>query len=86
MYKLSESIRIKVHYDTNRFFRGNKKLHCIVGWDEYCEIKFLRYAFNLSVAENSIVKGRNKLSDSITLIHKPDSSAQNEKGYNKGIG
>ena len=85
MYKLSESIRIKVHYDTNRLFRGNKKLHCIVGWDEYCEIKFLRYAFNLSVAENSIVKGRNKLSDSITLIHKPDSSAQNEKGYNKGV-
>lgn len=85
MYKLSESIRIKVHYDTNRFFRGNKKLHCIVGWDEYCEIKFLRYAFNLSVADTSIVKGRNKLSDSITLIHKPDSSAQNEKGYNKGV-
>lgn len=85
MYKLSESIRIKVHYDTNRFFRGNKKLHCIVGWDEYCEIKFLRYAFNLSVADTSIVKGRNKLSDSITLIHKPDFSAQNEKGYNKGV-
>lgn len=85
MYKLSELIRIKVHNDTNRFFRGNKKLHCIVGWDEYCEIKFLRYAFNLSVADTSIVKGRNKLSDSITLIHKPDSSAQNEKGYNKGV-
>ena len=85
MYKLSESIRIRVHNDTNRFFRGNMKQHCIVGWDEYCETKFLRYAFNLSITENSIVKGRNKLRDSITLIHKPKSSAQDLMGDYKGV-
>lgn len=85
MYKLSESIRIRVHNDTNRFFRGNMKQHCIVGWDEYCETKFLRYAFNLSITENSIVKGRNKLRDSITLIHKPISSAQDLMGDYKGV-
>ncbi|MBQ0088200.1 MAG: dynamin family protein [Prevotellaceae bacterium] len=84
MYQLSERMRIKIQNDTFGFFIGNKKRHCVIGWDEYCEVKFIRYAFGKVANPNAIVKGANILDNSIKLIHKPD-LAQNDGVYNKGV-
>ena len=85
MYKLSERIRIKIHNDTFRFFIGNKNQYCVIGWDEYCEGKFIRYAFSKVINPKAIVKGINVLDNSIKLIHKPDFSAQIDGIFNKGV-
>lgn len=85
MYKLSESIRIRIHNDTFRFFIGNKTQHCIIGWDEYCEAKFLRYAFNLTINSQTLIKGNNILGNSVILIHKPDYLPQINNGYIRGF-
>lgn len=84
MFKLSEKLRIKIQNDTFSSFIGNKEHHCVIGWDEYCEVKFVRYAFGKLINSNAIVKGINVLDNSIKLIHKPDSS-QNDGLYDKSI-
>lgn len=85
MYKLSEAIRIKIHNDTFKYFVGKKKQHYIIGWDEYCEGKFIRYAFNTILETNKILKGINVVDSSIKLIHKPECPTHNDGVYNKGV-
>ena len=76
MYQLSEIVRIRIQNDTFRFFTTRTSHQIIIGWDEYCESKFLRYAFNENVNPSKIAQGNNILGNSIYLIHKPNSSAQ----------
>ena len=85
IYKLSEYIRIKTQYDTFNFFIGKKKQHSIIGWDENCEAKFLRYAFNQEINPNTFVQGINIMGNSVYLIHKPKSSEQYSSVSDKGI-
>lgn len=85
MYKLSEMIRIRIHNDTVSYFIGNKRHYFVVGWDEYCETKFIRYAFNHIINPSSLTKGRNTISRSLTIIHKADTAAQYDSLQEKGI-
>lgn len=85
MYKLSESLRIKIQYDTVRFFVGKKNINLIIGWDDLCEAKYLRYAFNQESKPNTFAQGTNILGNSIHLIHKPNSSIQYNNVSGKGI-
>lgn len=85
MYKLSESLRIKIHNDTSRLFFDNKKRYYIIGWDEYCEAKFIRYAFNHIVSPNNMIKGLNAINSSVILVHKPDTAAQYDSQSSKGV-
>lgn len=85
MYRLSDNIRIKIQNEIFRVFVGNKGQHSIIGWDEYCEGKFLRYAFGIDVNPDKIVIGNNIIGDSVLLTHKPVSPAQSNIIPNKGI-
>lgn len=85
MYRLSDNIRIKIQNEIFRAFVGNKEQHSIIGWDEYCEGKFLRYAFGIDVNPDKIVIGNNIIGNSVLLIHKPAISTQSNIISNKGI-
>ena len=71
MFNLAEQIRIKIQNESFKFFCGNAQKHVIIGWDSYCESKFLRYAFGEKISPEAIKQGRNELSGSIQLMHKP---------------
>lgn len=71
MFNLAEQIRIKIQNESFKFFCGNAQKHVIIGWDSYCESKFLRYAFGKKITPEAIKQGRNELSGSIQLMHKP---------------
>lgn len=85
MYKLSECLRIKVHNDTARFFLGNKKHYYVVGWDEYCETKFIHYTFNQVVNPNTLTNGHKVINSHVTLIHKPNTAARYDSHSDKGV-
>ena len=85
MYRLSEIVRIRIQNDTFRFFTSSASHHIIIGWDEYCESKFLRYAFNEKINPTKIAQGNNILGNSIYLIHKPNSPAQFAKSPKKSV-
>ena len=85
IYRLSDNIRIKIQNEIFRVFVGNIKQHSIIGWDEYCEGKFLRYAFGIDVNPEKILLGNNVIGNSVLLIHKPVSPAQSNIIPNKGI-
>ena len=71
MFNLAEQIRIKIQNESFKFFCDNAQKHVIIGWDSYCESKFLRYAFGEKISPEAIKQGRNELSGSIQLMHKP---------------
>jgi len=84
MYRLSEFIRIRIQYDTFRFLIGqDNRHHVIIGWDEYCEAKFIRYAFNQKINVNKVAQGNNILGNSILLIHNLKLSSQSIALSNK---
>jgi hypothetical protein len=59
MFNLAEQIRIKIQNESFKFFCGNAQKHVIIGWDSYCESKFLRYAFGKKITPEAIKQGRN---------------------------
>lgn len=71
MFNLAEQIRIKIQNESFKFFCGNAQKHVIIGWDSYCESKFLRYAFGEKITPEAIKQGWNELGGSIQLMHKP---------------
>ena len=85
IYKLSEYIRLKIHNDIFNFFVEGRRHSCVIGWDEYCEERFIRYAFNDVIYPVPLVEGMNVLSDSVVLLHKNFNPTQYKCDFNKDI-
>ena len=85
MYRLSEIVRLRIQNDTFRFFTTTASHQIIIGWDEYCESKFLRYAFNENINPSKIAQGNNILGNSRYLIHKPNGPAQFANSPQKSV-
>lgn len=71
MYQLSDILRIKIHNDIFRCISNQASQQVVIGWDEYCESKFLKYAFNLNIPPSTFVQGNRVVGNSIQLFHKP---------------
>lgn len=85
MYRLSENFRIGIQNEIFRSFTGKKNYLLVIGWDEYCEVKFLRYAVNIKLTTTKVVPGINILGNSVQLLHKPETALRLKKVSNKGI-
>lgn len=71
MLKLSEYIRLSMHTAVSHAFINCTLDTLVIGWDEYCESKFMKYTFGISVLPNRVNTGINRIGKSSILCHKP---------------
>lgn len=85
LYLLSDFMRIKIHNDIFRCITNKTSRQVVIGWDEYCGSRFLKYAYNLNLSPSEFVQGNRTLNDSILLVHKPTQPLQPLRTVNKNV-
>lgn len=72
LFRFSDFLRIKIHNDIFEYIINKASKQVVIGWDEYCESKFLKYAFNIDISPSAFARGNRILRNSIWLVHKPN--------------
>lgn len=88
LYRLSDIIRNRIHHDTIHSFISKAMKNLVIGWDQYCEEKFVRYAFNVIINPNKIKTGCNDFTNntnSFAIVHKPTEAGSTTLYSNKNV-
>ncbi len=70
MLKLADHVRILMHKAVYSVFVAPKNETVVIGWEEYCESKFLKYNLGYDIRPEEISQGLNVMGCSVTLYHK----------------
>lgn len=85
LFRLSDSLRVKIHNEIIGGIANKAFQQVVIGWDEYCESMFLKYAFNLNVSPSAFVQGNRALKNSIQIVHKPTQPLRPLRVANKNV-
>ena len=89
IYRLSDSIRLRIHHETCKYLLEStgvsNSVNIMIGWDEFCESNFCKYAFNQAVPAEQIRIGLNDIRKDIRIIHKPKNAIPLQPALRKNI-
>ena len=89
IYRLSDSIRLRIHHETCKYLLEStgvsNSVNIMIGWDEFCESNFCKYAFNQAVPAEQIRIGLNDIRKDIRIIHKPKNAIPSQPALRKNI-